>query len=50
VPAGPARQGYWLELQVDQSGDAVTELAKKYAELTHDAKGPMRPARTNEVP
>jgi uncharacterized Ntn-hydrolase superfamily protein len=31
--------GYWLELQVDQSADAVTELAKKYAELKHEAKG-----------
>jgi uncharacterized Ntn-hydrolase superfamily protein len=34
--------GYWLELQVDQSKDAVTELAKKYADLKHDAKGPTR--------
>jgi uncharacterized Ntn-hydrolase superfamily protein len=31
--------GYWLELQVDKSSDAVTELAKKYAELEHKAKG-----------
>lgn len=32
--------GDWLSLYVDQSDDAVIELAKKYAELTHNAKGP----------
>jgi uncharacterized Ntn-hydrolase superfamily protein len=32
-------KGYWLELYVDKSDDAVIELAKKYAELKHDAKG-----------
>jgi uncharacterized Ntn-hydrolase superfamily protein len=31
--------GYWLELYVDKSYDAVTELAKKYAALEHEAKG-----------
>jgi len=31
--------GYWLELQVDKSDDAVEELLRKYAELKHDAKG-----------
>ncbi len=31
--------GYWLDLHVDKSADAVIELAKQYAELTHDAKG-----------
>ena len=31
--------GDWLTLHVDQSDDAVIELAKKYAELKHDAKG-----------
>ncbi len=31
--------GYWLELYVDKSDDAVTELAKKYADLEHEAKG-----------
>src|SRR5262249_51451296 len=36
---------YWLELQVDKSDDAVIELAKKYAELKHDAKGDWRGAR-----
>src|SRR5262249_10903159 len=35
-------EGYWLELQVDKSDDAVIELAKKYAELKHDAKGEWR--------
>lgn len=31
-------EGRWLELQVDQSDDAVTELARKYSELVHEAK------------
>jgi len=31
--------GYWLELYVDRSDDAVNELARKYFELGHDAKG-----------
>lgn len=31
--------GHWLELYVDESDDAVTELAKKYAALEHEAKG-----------
>jgi uncharacterized Ntn-hydrolase superfamily protein len=32
-------EGYWLDLHVDKSDDAVVELAKKYAELEHEAKG-----------
>jgi uncharacterized Ntn-hydrolase superfamily protein len=32
-------EGYWLELYVDKSDDAVTELAKEYAALEHQAKG-----------
>lgn len=32
-------EGDWLYLGVDESDDAVAELAKKYAELKHDAKG-----------
>jgi len=32
-------EGPWLELQVDQSDNAVADLAKKYAELEHEAKG-----------
>lgn len=32
-------EGYWLELYVDDSEDAVVDLARKYAELEHDAKG-----------
>jgi len=32
-------EGYWLELYVDKSDDAVTDLAKQYAALQHDAKG-----------
>src|SRR5213593_3583627 len=35
-------EGYWLELHVDKSDDAVIDLAKKYAELKHDAKGDWR--------
>lgn len=31
--------GRWLELYVDESDDAVIELAKKYAVLEHEAKG-----------
>ena len=31
--------GYWLELYVDESDDAVADLARKYAALAHDAKG-----------
>jgi uncharacterized Ntn-hydrolase superfamily protein len=31
--------GYWLELQVDKSDDAVTELAREYTQLQHEAKG-----------
>lgn len=32
-------EGHWLELYVDESDDAVIELARKYAALQHDAKG-----------
>ncbi len=32
-------EGHWLELYVDRSGDAVIELARKYAALKHEAKG-----------
>ena len=32
--------GYWLELDVDKHPDAVAELARQYAELKHEAKGP----------
>jgi uncharacterized Ntn-hydrolase superfamily protein len=32
----------WLELDVDRSDDAVVELAQKYAELKHEAKGSWR--------
>lgn len=33
---------YWLEVYVDESDDAVIGLAKKYAELKHEAKGKWR--------
>lgn len=35
-------KGAWLELDVDKSNDAVIDLARKYAELQHDAKGAWR--------
>jgi len=34
--------GYWLELYVDNSDDAVIDLARKYAGLYHEAKGAWR--------
>ncbi|MCA9206619.1 MAG: DUF1028 domain-containing protein, partial [Planctomycetales bacterium] len=36
--------GHWFELYVDESDDAVIELARKYAETTHAAKGNWRGA------
>ena len=39
VVARPETDGPWLELYVDKSDDAVIELAKKYVELEHEAKG-----------
>lgn len=35
-------EGDWLSLHVDESDDAVVELAQRYAELKHDAKGIWR--------
>jgi arylsulfatase A-like enzyme/uncharacterized Ntn-hydrolase superfamily protein len=32
-------EGRWLELYVDESDGAVAELAKKYSEIQHEAKG-----------
>ncbi len=32
-------EGYWLDLHVDKSDDAVIELARNYSELEHAAKG-----------
>jgi uncharacterized Ntn-hydrolase superfamily protein len=40
----PGTENHWLNLQVDNSDDAVTELAKKYAELEHEAKAAPKPA------
>ncbi len=34
----PGVEGYWLELYVDESEDAVAELAAKFRELDHPAK------------
>lgn len=38
--------GYWLDLHVDKSNDAVIDLARRYAELEHDAKGAWPGAKT----
>lgn len=35
-------EGDWFSLHVDESDDAVLELARKYAELKHEAKGSWR--------
>lgn len=32
-------EGYWLDLHVDKSDDAVIDLHKKYVESDHDARG-----------
>jgi uncharacterized Ntn-hydrolase superfamily protein len=32
-------EGYWFELYVDDSDDAVIELVRKYADRKHDARG-----------
>ena len=39
IVAKPEVDGAWLELYVDHSDDAVLELAKKYVQLDHQAKG-----------
>jgi len=36
----------WLDLHVDASDDAVTELARKYEQLEHDAKGDVHESAT----
>jgi uncharacterized Ntn-hydrolase superfamily protein len=43
--ARPGTDGYWLELYIDESDDAVIELARAYAQLEHEAKGSWRGAR-----
>lgn len=43
-------EGLWLELQVDESDDAVVELVKKYAELEHEAKGDWAGKKVFEDP
>jgi uncharacterized Ntn-hydrolase superfamily protein len=42
--------GIWLELRVDESADAVHELARKYAALKHDAKSAAAPATPAPAP
>jgi uncharacterized Ntn-hydrolase superfamily protein len=46
IVARPGVEGAWLELQVDKSDDAVLELAKKYVELEHEAKGEWSKGKT----
>jgi uncharacterized Ntn-hydrolase superfamily protein len=43
--AKPEVDGVWFELDIDESDDAVRDLARKYAELKHDAKGEWRGAK-----
>jgi uncharacterized Ntn-hydrolase superfamily protein len=42
--------GYWIELHVDKSDDAVNELLRRYRELKHEAKGDWRENGTGELP
>jgi uncharacterized Ntn-hydrolase superfamily protein len=43
--------GYWLEIQVDKSDDAVNELLRRYRDLKHDAKGEWPgPTAGNRLP
>ena len=42
--------GLWFELQVDESDDAVIDLARKYAEIEHDAQGEWAGASEFEHP
>ncbi|MGE5195474.1 MAG: DUF1028 domain-containing protein [Deltaproteobacteria bacterium] len=46
--AKPGHPGNWLELDVDESDDAVAELDRKYAALDHEAKGAQPTAQSNE--
>jgi uncharacterized Ntn-hydrolase superfamily protein len=39
VVAKPGARGAWLKVEVDKSDDAVRDLARKYAEMDHEAKG-----------
>lgn len=41
--AKPDVAGYWLELDVDRSDDAVEELLKNYLKLEHAARGEWKP-------
>lgn len=43
-------EGDWFKLDVDKSDDAVIDLAKKYAEIDHEAKGEWRGAKLPFVP
>ena len=40
-------EGYWLDLHVDKSDDAVVELHKKYVESDHAARGALGKAGTS---
>lgn len=35
-------EGYWFELYVDESDDAVIDLVRKYSERKHEARGPWK--------
>jgi uncharacterized Ntn-hydrolase superfamily protein len=46
IVAKPGVEGAWLDLRVDKSDDAVLELARRYAELDHEAKN-TSPGKTS---
>jgi uncharacterized Ntn-hydrolase superfamily protein len=37
------QQGYWFELYIDRSANAVVDLVKAYADCNHEAKGAWQP-------
>ena len=43
----PDVKGYWLEMHVDKSDDAVIDLLKKYNAANHPAKGQWKPGRAH---
>ena len=43
----PGVKGYWLEMHVDNSDDAVIDLLKKYNAANHPAKGQWKPGRAH---
>ncbi len=42
--AKPGVKGYWFELYVDESDDAVAELVEAYLAVEHEARGEWKPS------